>query len=79
MADSERLRAALVKATARLILDRDCLYESVTTSEGEIHDERDREDVAEADALIDECQAALGYPSRVAVLSEADESSGDST
>jgi hypothetical protein len=61
-ASYDRVRAALVKATARLILDRDCLYEGITTSEGDILDEQDREDLADADALIDECQTALDGP-----------------
>lgn len=72
----DQLRTALVKATAQLIINRDCLYESVTTQDGDIPDEQDRDDLAEADALIDECQAALGGLSRVGVLAEAEGCSG---
>lgn len=78
-ASYDRVRAALVKATARLVLDRDCLYEGITTSEGDIPDENDRQDLADADELIDECQAALNGLSRAAIISEADESSGGKT
>lgn len=62
MAEPDRLRAALEKAVRMLIGERDCAYDSYTNSEGEYDDEDCEREVAELDAVIDECQAALATP-----------------
>lgn len=54
------LKAALTAATRELLLERDCLFDCSTDSEGRFTDPDDEEAVRELDALIDQCRQALG-------------------
>jgi len=53
------LLAALEAATREILGDRDCLYDSITDGEGNIVDPSDAEGLAELDALLDRCNAAI--------------------
>ena len=57
--DADQLAAALLSATKSLIAERDCLYQSVATSDGTIWDADDQRQVSEADAEIDAYRAVL--------------------
>lgn len=56
--------AAIKAALPHLIADRDCLYEGVCIEDGSVPDERDRKDLADLDAVIDQCQAAIASDPR---------------
>lgn len=61
MTERERiLESALTAATRELLHERDCLFDCSTDSQGRFTDPDDQEAVQELDALIDQCQKALG-------------------
>ena len=53
------IESILVECNKALCYDRDCLYDSVSLSDGTIPDARDREDLEKIDKLIDRIQSAL--------------------
>ena len=59
IAAAPALLKALEASNKALIAERDCLYDSITISAGEIVDPIDGEALAEADELIDANRAAI--------------------
>ncbi len=56
----ERRRAALERLLKEYVAERDCLYDSVTTPDGQYDHPDSKRAVAELDAIIDEARTALG-------------------
>ena len=59
IAAAPALLKALEASNKALIAERDCLYDNITISAGEITDPADGEDLAEYNAMIDANRAAI--------------------
>jgi len=59
IAAAPEMAKALNACVKELIAERDCFYDSITNSAGEIIDQDDGEALAELDALIDKARTAL--------------------
>lgn len=59
IAAAPELLEALERLTANAIAERDCFYDSVSTSDGEVRDPGEQEALARDDARIDAARAAI--------------------
>lgn len=53
------LAKILKEAHDYILLDRDCLYESITLDDGSIPNKRDRDDLEAVDDLLNRLQAVM--------------------